>query len=385
MEIVVLAVTIIALVAIGILVSKHYIDQAHSNAWWAQREKAQAEATLKQFQTQQAAIVENLVEGVILLDSQNRITFMNQAAMGLLKVSQWKDHTLGQVAWSWNLQPLVDDVFAGRTELLSQTVIKDDRALQARALALPFENQSSVLLILTEVTELQRLGRMRRELVANVSHELRTPIATLNLLAETIEKEIPAEATMPHELLTKLRGQIDLLHQLTTEMMDLSMIESGQLPIKLIEVSVTQLVDESLTLLHPQAERKGLSIEIDVPTDLRVLADTAAVEKVLRNLIHNAIKFTPKLGCIRISAQHQGDNVEIDVVDEGIGIPARDLPRIFERFYKVDRARTFGESRGTGLGLAIAKHIVEGHGGKIGVESQEGKGSRFYFTLPAAN
>ncbi|MGB8647398.1 MAG: ATP-binding protein [Anaerolineae bacterium] len=384
MEFVIAGIALLALLGAAVLV-KHYFDLARSDAEAARREGAQLQAESTLMRAQHAAIMQNLAEGVLLLDASGRIIFMNQAARDLLRAPKGEGATLNDIAWGWNLQPLVDDIRSLKTEALSQLVVKDERALQARARTIPIDRAAGVLLILTEVTELQRLGRMRRELVANVSHELRTPIATLNLLAETISNELPADATLVRDLMTKLRGQIDLLHQLTTEMMDLSMIESGQLPIKLVEVPVTQLVEEALALLHPQAERKGLSVEIDVPSDLRVLADATAVNKVLRNLIHNAIKFTAALGCIQIHARRKGDNVEIEVLDEGIGIPARDLPRIFERFYKVDRARTSGESRGTGLGLAIAKHIVEGHGGRIWAESEEGKGSRFYFTLPTAN
>lgn len=385
MELVLATLALVGVLGAATIWLKHHLDLARSDASQSRRERAQLDAELSQLRAQYAAIMQDLAEGVLLLDTTGRVILMNQAARDLLRVSKGEGQALNEVAWGWNLQPLIDEVATRKSESLSQLVVKDERALQARVRAITADSRAAVLLLLTEVTELQRLGRMRREMVANVSHELRTPIATLNLLAETLYNEIPADPVLERDLLAKLRGQIDLLHQLTTEMMDLSMIESGQLPIKLVEVQVTQIVDEALALLGPQAERKGSTIRIDVPVDLCVLADAAAVDKVLRNLIHNAIKFTPASGSIQIRARRDGDNVEIEVVDEGIGIPARDLPRIFERFYKVDRARTSGESRGTGLGLAIAKHIVEGHGGRIWAESEEGRGSRFHFTLPAAN
>jgi two-component system phosphate regulon sensor histidine kinase PhoR len=235
------------------------------------------------------------------------------------------------------------------------------------------------------VTELQRLGRIRRDFVANISHELRTPVTTLQLVTETLANALRDNLAAAPDLLTKLRGQIELLNQLTEEAMDLALIESGQMPLKLVEAHLAGLLNQVLDLLRPQAEQKQIAIDAQISSDLIVLADSAGAQKVLRNLLHNAIKFTPSGGRISVRARRDADNIEIQVSDTGIGIPAKDLPRIFERFYKADRARAQGEARGTGLGLAIAKHIVEGHGGRIWAESVEGRGSTFHFTLPAAS
>jgi two-component system phosphate regulon sensor histidine kinase PhoR len=382
-EFVVEAIILLALSGFVVWLLKRQLDLARSRVRQSQREVNRAGEELKRQRAQCAAITQNLAEGVLLVDARQRVIFLNKAAQELLKVQDGIGRELGEIAWGWDLQPLVKEVLAQKAESLTQLIVRDDRAFQARVCALPTSTPADALIILSEATELQRLGRIRRDLVANVSHELRTPITTLNLLAETLSNELPADASMARDLLAKLRGQIDLLHQLTTEMMDLSMIESGQMPIKLVDTGVAELVEEALTLLRPQAERKPLTLIIQIPLELRVLADAAAVRKVVSNLVHNDIKFTPPQGTITVQAQREGDNVQVRVADTGIGIPARDLPRIFERFYKVDRARTSGESRGTGLGLAIAKHIVEGHGGKIWAESVEGKGSTFYFTLPA--
>ncbi len=364
---------------------KQRLEQTRLQTRQLQQQYDQALAELAQVRGQYNTITQNLAEGIILIDSDKRVLSLNEAAKGLLHSQNGLGRGLGEIAWGWNLNPLIQEVLEHKTDALSQMVVKDDRALQVRVRALPGNASADALLILSEVTELQRLGRIRRELVANVSHELCTPITTLSLLAETLATELPADAAMARDLLTKLLGQIDLLHQLTTEMMDLSLIESGQMPIKLVDISVAELAEAALTPLRPQAERKQISLILQTPPELRVLADPAGVQKVLRNLLHNGIKFTPPKGCLRIQARREADNAVIQITDNGIGIPARDLPRIFERFYKVDRARTPGNSRGTGLGLAIAKHIVEGHGGKIWAESVEGKGSSFYFTLPVAN
>jgi two-component system phosphate regulon sensor histidine kinase PhoR len=271
--------------------------------------------------------------------------------------------------------------------MLSQTVVKDERAFSVRAVAIGEKEARGALLGLTEVTELQRLGRARREFVANISHELRTPVTSLQLLADTLNDEVMNDKALVADVMNRVRGQVDLLKQLTDELMDLALIESGQAPIRLVSIFAADMVNDALTALRPQAERKHIAIETQIPPDMEVLVDPQAMRKVISNLTHNALKFTPTDGHISIHAvwRNEGADVEIAIQDSGVGIPEKDLARIFERFYKVDRARTRaqGELRGTGLGLAISKHIVEAHGGKIWAESVEGKGSTFYFTLPS--
>jgi len=166
------------------------------------------------------------------------------------------------------------------------------------------------------------------------------------------------------------------------ELLELSRIESGQAPLRLAPTSVAEVMIPPVERLRPQAERAGLALEIELPPRLpHVSTDVDRARLVLTNLVHNAIKFTPPGGRITVAVRQDGDEVIFSVHDTGVGIPAEDLPRIFERFYKADRARSGG---GTGLGLAIAKHIIQGHGGRIWAESVEGQGSTFYFILPVA-
>lgn len=345
---------------------------------------AQTQAELSRLQEQWDTVTESVVEGVILIDADAAVLFVNPAAKRFLRAGEGVGRDFYQLALGWEFVPLVREVLGKNADSLSQTVAKDERVFQVRVQAISTLTRRGALIVMSEVTELQRLGRIRRDFVANISHELRTPVTTMGLLAETITSELPADRPGLQEHLVKLRGQIDVLAQLSDEMMDLALIESGRMPMQLIEASAADLVNQVLEVLRPQAERKQIALQVDVPGDLRVLADPSGVNKVLSNLIHNAIKFTPAEGRISVSARRAEDNIEFRIADTGVGIPARDLPRIFERFYKVDRARTAGEIRGTGLGLAIAKHVIEGHGGKIRVESMEGKGATFYFTLPGA-
>jgi two-component system phosphate regulon sensor histidine kinase PhoR len=179
-----------------------------------------------------------------------------------------------------------------------------------------------------------------------------------------------------------METEVDSLSLMVSELLELSRIESGRVPLKMAPIAPCELIHSAIDRLKLQAERAELSLSIDCPEDLpEVLADENRLEQVLVNLLHNAIKFTPSGGQIRVNADAQNNFVLFNVQDTGIGIPQEDLMRIFERFYKTDRARASG---GTGLGLAISKHLVETHGGRIWVESIEGKGSSFYFTIPQA-
>ncbi len=349
------------------------------------RELADLRAEHKSLSEQLHTLAQVASDGLVLLDARTQVVFMNDAAKALLNISNGVGRSLEQIAWGFNLQPLVSQVLR-YGEPMGQTILTGERTFSVRVHPSGNAAQRGAWIALSEITELQRLGRARREFVANISHELRTPITTLRLLAETISEDTLRNRPLTLEYVSKIRAQIDLLHQLTEELMDLAVIESGQSPIKLVEACVNDLVNEALEPLRPQAERKKIVLNVDVPPDLRVLADPQGIRKVLGNLIHNATKFTNADGKIDIRAAPCGNDVEFSVADNGIGIPASDLPRIFERFYKVDRARTReqGELRGTGLGLAIAKHIVEAHGGSIRAESKEDKGTTIYFTLPRA-
>jgi two-component system phosphate regulon sensor histidine kinase PhoR len=239
---------------------------------------------------------------------------------------------------------------------------------------------SGALLVLRDVSELQRLGRARRDFVANISHELRTPLTAIRLLADTLRQASPV-TPQQDKLLVNIGEQTDALTQLAQEMYDLSLIESGQLPMRMVVASLHESAISVLARLKPQAERANLQLMNEIDLEVRALFDENQIQRVLSNLVHNAIKFTPS-GSIAVftSSQHSNaDHVAVGVRDTGVGIPSEELPRIFERFYKVDRAR--GQA-GTGLGLAIAKHIVEAHGGRIWAESVLGKGTTFYFTVP---
>ena len=244
-------------------------------------------------------------------------------------------------------------------------------------------------LLLEDVSELRRLRQIRAEFIDNLSHELRTPLTTVSLLAETLTREADAagDAIPPRmrDRILKIEVETGHLVQMVSELLDLSRIESGG---GLGEVDVLDLgrvAAESTERLRLFADRQGVTLRVQVADGLPpVRGDAARLGQVVVNLVHNAVKFSPDGGDVTVSVRAaRGDGqVIVAIEDHGVGIPRKAQPRIFERFYKVDRARVRGEAGGTGLGLAIARHIVEQHGGRIWVESREGKGSTFSFAIP---
>jgi two-component system phosphate regulon sensor histidine kinase PhoR len=230
------------------------------------------------------------------------------------------------------------------------------------------------------LSELQRLGRARRDFVANLSHELRTPLTSIRLLVESLQTGVVTSADDIVSVLQKINTEIRALEQMAQELLDLAQIESGKTIVKLVPTDLAQLVTETIGRLEPQARHKQQTLEVSVTSALIVLADAEKLSRVLGNLVHNAIKFTPEQGRILVRAYpHEGEAL-VEVSDTGPGISAEDLPRVFERFFRGDRSRASG---GTGLGLAVAKHIVEAHGGHLWAESagRPGQGATFHFTL----
>jgi len=329
------------------------------------------------------AILSNVADGILVLDSEGRVTMINQAASRILQLGEHKalGHTFIEVVHDHEL----DDVLQRSLKTGEQQTGLVETELGKQFLgviATPLRGQSGSVVLLQNLTELHRLETVRRDFVANISHELRTPVASLKVLAETLQEGVVDDPTVAREFLTRINLETDRLAQMVNELSELSRMESGEVSLKTTPADISEVVARAVERLRMQADRAQVSLVVDIPAELpRVLADKERVEQVLVNLLHNAIKFTPSHGTIDVSAKAEGDNMLVSIVDTGVGIPADDLPRIFERFFKADKARAGG---GTGLGLAIAKHIVEAHGGRIWAESIEGKGSTFTFTMPVS-
>jgi two-component system, OmpR family, phosphate regulon sensor histidine kinase PhoR len=340
---------------------------------------------LERVRSRLEATLANLSDGVVITDHVGHVVMANEAALAMVGAP---GDTLGmafvEVARDHELAELVAGVLSGPNDAADQVIVhgKTGRTLQAAAQRLDAADQRIGVLVLRDMTELRRLEGMRRDFVANVSHELRTPLTSIRALVETLEAGALHDPEVSSDFLSRIIGEVDRLALLVDELLDLARLESGRVRLVLELTEPETVVTHALRRLAPQTERAGLTVELRVESGIpAIVADRARIEQVLLNLVHNAIKFTPSGGNIRVVLRRTGESVEIRVEDTGVGLSPEDLPRVFERFYKADRAR---RSQGTGLGLAIAKHIVQVHGGSIWAEANALAGAVFAFTLPVA-
>jgi len=330
-------------------------------------------------------VLHTMSDGVLMLDRRGFVISMNPAAAHLLRipveramqksfVQVVRDYRVAD-AWQQCLQ-------TGAAQIVTVEV---NPGFYLRVGVTPFlgDASSGYAVFLQDLSHLYRLETVRRDFVSNISHELRTPLASMKALVDTLRDGAIADPPAAERFLERMEVEVDSMTQMVQELLELSRIESGQAPLRLFPTQVAMLVEPAVERLRPQAERANLTLAVVLPMELpQVMVDADRIRQVIINLVHNAIKFTAPGGFVTVTARCVHDSVVISVADTGIGIPAADVPRIFERFYKADRARSGG---GTGLGLAIAKHTVQAHNGRIWVESVDGEGSTFSFTLPLVN
>jgi two-component system phosphate regulon sensor histidine kinase PhoR len=332
------------------------------------------------------AVLEQLSDGVLIVDKQGLVQLINPAAQRIFGKTEEK--AMGQsIVTVLRQYQLIELWKQARETGESQSIPVEIPAkrvfIQGEAIPLGETLPGSTLMVFQDITHVRRLETVRRDFISNISHELRTPLASLKALTETLQESALNDPPAARRFLIRMETEVDALSLMVQELVELSRIESGKVPLQLQSVLPNELLSEAAERLRLQAERSGLRLQLECPPDLPpVFADPPRMEQVVVNLLHNAIKFTPSGGDIRLSAQQEDDVVVFSVNDTGVGISPKDLPRIFERFYKADRARSGG---GTGLGLAISRHLVEAHSGKIWAESTEGIGSTFYFSLPIAH
>jgi two-component system phosphate regulon sensor histidine kinase PhoR len=326
-----------------------------------------------------AAVLEQMTDGVLIADVEGRIQFANPAAGELFEAINPVGCTVAEIIRQYQLvQVWQRSRDSGESQEGSVELPVRHQFLHLEVL--PDKSTGGSLLLVQNLTRVRRLETIRRDFISNVSHELRTPLASLKALTETLRDGALADPKAAHRFLGRIETEVDALTQMAQELLELTRIESGQVPLKLKPVVPFELLRSAADRMREQIERAGLILRLEPVIDgLDVKADAQRLEQVLVNLLHNAVKFTRPGGEIVLSARTEGHFVCFAVHDTGVGIPSDDMERIFERFYKADRSRSGG---GTGLGLSIARHIVEAHGGKIWVESVETRGSTFYFTIP---
>ncbi|CAN5574398.1 hypothetical protein BH10ACT1_BH10ACT1_33060 [soil metagenome] len=316
-------------------------------------------------------------QGIVLADADGVVVFRNRAAAGF--VAARHSEALVESA----ISDLICAAVAG--EASTQTLDlygPPRRALQLRAVPLDGSDGAGegAFLVVEDVSERQRLDAVRRDFVANISHELKTPVGALGLLAETLAEE--TDPVVSQRLASKMQREAFRVARTIDDLLQLSQIESNDLPDREL-VPVHLVVAEAVDRTRPGAELQGVRLEvIDPPRRLTVMGDRRQLVSAVANLCDNAVKYSDAGASVRLTTRLDGDQVCIDVADQGIGIPARDLERVFERFYRVDRARS-RDTGGTGLGLAIVRHVVVNHEGKVTVTSREGEGSTFTLHLPA--
>ena len=342
---------------------------------------------IKDLETERAtmeAVLQKMTDGVFIVDAQGDVQLINPAAEKMFSTSRLTAIKRPLIEVVRHHQP-VEMWQRCRDTGEAQRVnfeISNRLLLQGIAASLSPAISGSTLLLFQDMTRQKQIETMRRDFISNVSHELRTPLAALKALTETLQAGALEDPPSAHRFLGQMETEVDSLSLMVNELLELSRIESGRVPLNLAPTRPIDIVNPAYERLRLQADRAGLTLTIDCPVDLpAILADATRMQQVVVNLLHNAIKFTPSSGQVTVRAAKQDQKVQFEVTDSGIGITAEDLPRIFERFYKVDRSRA---TSGTGLGLAIARHLVEAHGGRIWVESEVGKGSAFYFTIPLA-
>ena len=346
-------------------------------------------AQLEQNHHELLTVLEGMDEGVIAVDKNERIRFANEAVCEMFALDLERDQ--GRPIWEVIRNQMVETIinqakktnthFRGEIELLGPPT----RYLALNASAIPTEDEDDfgVIIVVHDITEVRRLENMRRDFVANVSHELKTPLASIQAYAETLIDGAIEDQKNNRTFLGRIVEQSERLNMLIQDLLSIARVESNPQANEYLVINVVEVLDSCLKHHQPRAGKKEITLEVQTPTDVMVYAETEGVRQILDNLIDNAIKYTPEQGRVQIDITIQNEQVLVKVQDSGIGIPEAHLQRIFERFYRVDKARS-RELGGTGLGLSIVKHLVNAFGGTVDVTSNPDEGTAFIVTLPLA-
>jgi len=345
---------------------------------------------LEEEQAKATAVLDAMVEGVIATDGHDHIILINERARALFGLGKVRAERRPLLEVIRNVD-LHDVLGESRIAPVGTVVSREiklaeplERVLQVHAVPLRFTGEArGVVMVLHDITELRRLEQVRTEFVANVSHELRTPLTAIHGYLETLLDGALEEPENARKFLEIVFRHTERLGRLTDDLTDLSNIELGRISLRLEPTAVSDVADSILAIIAPRAVAGRVSVEAKLPAGLpEVVVDRDRLAQILINLVDNAVKYTPKGGHVRVEGRvAERGMVEVTVRDTGVGIPKADLPRLTERFYRVDKARS-RDLGGTGLGLAIVKHLVLAHGGELDIDSELWKGTTVRFTLP---
>lgn len=376
-----------------------------ASLWWALRRRHQAALTRHSAQLEELraahtaaedqqrarleTLLDSMIEGLVVLDASGRLSLSNRAAEKLFGFSRLmvggtlleavRNHEVAALAARLATEPVILDQEI-RLEGAAPRVLQ----INGAALTDAAGNRTGCVLVFHDLTRVRELEGARQEFVANVSHELRTPLSLIKSAAETLLDGAKTDAVALDRLLAIIDRHADRLTLLIDDLLMLARLDSGRVTLNLEPCALRSTVQQTLDDLAPRAATRAMRLENALPEGLLVLADSDRLAQVVSNLVDNAIKYGRACGQVVVSSRVLGnDCVEVCVRDDGPGIPAEARTRVFERFYRVDKARS-REQGGTGLGLAIVKHVVLAHGGEVRVESEPGQGASFFFTLPAA-
>lgn len=347
--------------------------------------QASSLAELRAERDRVSRILEGMQEGVLLLDASNRVLLVNPALRSMLLLGpDVAGRHLMELVRNAELQQVLDRAATAEGPSSGELEIGGlkPRRLVVHASPLPGEPHG-LLVVFVDVTDMRRLEAMRRDFVANASHELRTPIAAVRSASETLRDAVERDPKAAVRFVDMVQRNAERLGALVDDLLELSRIESRDVKPRRDTIELGPAVDRAVAEVQERATRKRMKLATDLPPSWTICADARGLEHVLINLLDNAVKYCPEGASITVRARIESGQVRIEVRDTGPGIEARHLPRLFERFYRVDPGRS-REMGGTGLGLSIVKHLVEAMGGRVGVDSTPGSGSTFWFALPKA-
>lgn len=346
-------------------------------------------AQITEDKSQLDSILSSMTEGVMAVDHQGKVLLVNDALTRMFELNSSfyrKPHY--EIIRDHDLNQFIREVLTTEKEEGKEIsfIHPEERDIMVESDLVRERGEGGIFAVFVfhDITELKKVERIRKDFVANVSHELKTPLTSIKGFVEALQDGAIKDPEQSVRFLSIISDRTDRMNKIISDLLQLSQIESKEFELKVEPFLFKESIDEAIHSLKRSADEKSQDIHVGLHSeDQKVLGDKYRINQALTNLLDNAIKYTPEKGNIKIQTLDKGDSVEIAVQDNGIGIPQKDLSRIFERFYTIDRARS-RELGGTGLGLSIVRHIIQAHGGEVEVESEMGKGSRFSFALKKA-